>query len=186
MAKRNYINNPDMHKAMTDYILSCREEDKRAEAEGREPVYPQIPDYIVECFMKIANRFGTKPNFAGYKFLDDMKGDAIENCIRYIRNYDPYKKNAEGQYIENPFAYFTQYVKNSFLQRIEKEKKELYFKYKNYQNLQLQDSINGEITSNTELNEISNAFISDFEERVLTSKKKRVKMNPNNVNKFFE
>ena len=51
-----------------------------------------------------------------------MIGDAIENCILYAHNF---KK--EGK---NPFAYFTQMMYYAFLRRIQKEKKQMYIKYK--------------------------------------------------------
>jgi DNA-directed RNA polymerase specialized sigma24 family protein len=56
-----------------------------------------------------------------------MIGDAIENCLRYLHNFNPEKTN-------NPFAYFTQIVYNAFLRRIEKEKKQLYIKHKSFEN----------------------------------------------------
>ena len=46
------------------------------------------------------------------------------NCVMYIDNFDPARSN-------NPFAYLTQTIKNSFVRRIEKEKKQQYIKYKN-------------------------------------------------------
>ena len=49
--------------------------------------------------------------------------DGIENCIMYFRNFDPTKST-------NPFAYFTQIIYFAFLRRIQKEKKQLYVKYK--------------------------------------------------------
>ncbi len=56
-----------------------------------------------------------------------MIGDAIENCLRYIHNFNPEKSN-------NPFAYFTQIMYYAFLRRIEKEKKQTYIKYKTMEN----------------------------------------------------
>ena len=52
-----------------------------------------------------------------------MIGDAIENCILYAHNFNPEKS-------KNPFSYFTQIIYFAFLRRIEKEKKQLYIKYK--------------------------------------------------------
>jgi len=56
-----------------------------------------------------------------------MIGDAIENCLRYLHNFNPDKSN-------NPFAYFTQIMYYAFLRRIEKEKKQSYIKYKSMEN----------------------------------------------------
>ena len=82
-----------------------------------------MPNYIGECFIKIATHLSYKPNFINYTFRDDMIADGIENCIQYVDNFDPAKS-------KNPFAYFTQIIYFAFLRRIQKEKKQLYIKYK--------------------------------------------------------
>jgi DNA-directed RNA polymerase specialized sigma24 family protein len=56
-----------------------------------------------------------------------MVGDAIENCFRYLHNFDPEKSS-------NPFAYFTQIMYYAFLRRIDKEKKQSYIRYKSMEN----------------------------------------------------
>jgi hypothetical protein len=52
-----------------------------------------------------------------------MVSDAIENCVMYVDNFNPAKS-------KNPFAYFSQIVYYAFLRRIQREKKQLYVKYK--------------------------------------------------------
>jgi hypothetical protein len=52
-----------------------------------------------------------------------MVSDGIENCLMYFENFDATKS-------KNPFAYFTQVIYFAFLRRIQKEKKQLYVKYK--------------------------------------------------------
>lgn len=113
----HYINNKDFLIALTEYKTKCIEFQKK----GKED--PPIPNYIGECFMKIANHLIRKPNFASYSFREEMISDGIENCIMYFRNFDPEKSS-------NPFAYFTQIIYYAFLRRIVKEKKQLYVKYK--------------------------------------------------------
>ena len=56
-------------------------------------------------------------------FREDMISDGIENCVQYIKNFDPAKSS-------NPFAYFTQIIHYAFLRRIQKEKKQLDIKTK--------------------------------------------------------
>ena len=73
--------------------------------------------------MKIAEGLSHKPNFINYPHREDMIGDGIENCLMYFENFDPSKS-------KNPFAYFTQVIYFAFLRRIQKEKKQLYVKYK--------------------------------------------------------
>ena len=59
-----------------------------------------------------------------------MISDGIENCLHYIHNFDPEKS-------KNPFAYFTQIIYYAFIRRIQKEKKQLYIKYKSMQNYEI-------------------------------------------------
>ena len=51
-------------------------------------------------------------------FREDMICDGIENCVQYIKNFDPEKSS-------NPFAYFTQIIHYAFLRRIQKEKRQM-------------------------------------------------------------
>ena len=109
----HYIDNKQFLQALIDYKEAC---DKVEED-------PPIPNYIGECFYKIAEHLSRKPNFISYSFRDEMISDGIENCLMYFRNFDPNKS-------KNPFAYFTQIIYYAFLRRITKEKKQLYVKYK--------------------------------------------------------
>ena len=117
MKPKHYVNNTDFLNALIEYKLVC----KKAEMENITE--PLIPNYIGECFLKIANHLSRKPNFVLYSFREEMVGDGIENCIMYFRNFDPIKSS-------NPFAYFTQIIYFAFLRRIQKEKKQMYVKYK--------------------------------------------------------
>ena len=92
-----------------------------AKALNIEP--PMISEYLGDCFMKIAQRLSFRPNFINYAFKDEMISDGIENCVQYIKNFNPDKSS-------NPFAYFTQIIYYAFIRRIQKEKKQLYIKYK--------------------------------------------------------
>jgi hypothetical protein len=117
MAKNHYINNKDFLTEMIRYRQGI------AKAKRNGDKKPQIPRYVAECFMKIAENLSHKPNFLSYTFRDEMVADAIENCVMYVDNFDPSKSG-------NPFAYFTQITYFAFLRRIQKEKKQLYVKYK--------------------------------------------------------
>ena len=113
----NYINNKDFLECLVTYSKDCVESREKGEND------PKVPNYLGECFTKIAEHLSRKPNFASYSFREEMVSDGIENCIRYFRKFDPEKSS-------NPFAYFTQIVYNTFLRRIDIEKKELYVRYK--------------------------------------------------------
>ena len=115
--KQHYVDNEKFLVVMRDY----REEYLRAKDNDLES--PIIPDYAGECFLKIAERLSHRPNFINYAFREEMVSDGIENCVMYASNFNPEKSS-------NPFAYFTQIIYYAFLRRIEKEKKQLYIKYK--------------------------------------------------------
>ena len=115
--KIHYVDNQKFLEEMIVYKGKCKDAKSRGELE------PQISEYVGECFMKIAQRLSFRPNFINYAFREDMISDGIENCVQYIRNFDPEKS-------KNPFAYFTQIIYFAFIRRIQKEKKQLYIKYK--------------------------------------------------------
>ncbi len=115
--KIHYVDNQKFLEEMIVYKGKCKDAKNRGEPS------PQISEYVGECFMKIANRLSFRPNFINYAFREDMISDGIENCVQYIRNFDPEKS-------KNPFAYFTQIIYFAFIRRIQKEKKQLYIKYK--------------------------------------------------------
>jgi len=115
--KQHYVDNEKFLVVMSDY----REEYLQAKDNNEE--LPVIPDYAGECFLKIAERLSHRPNFINYAFREEMVSDGIENSVMYASNFNPEKST-------NPFAYFTQIIYFAFLRRIEKEKKQLYIKYK--------------------------------------------------------
>jgi len=113
----HYVNNKEFLAAIIDY------KDQIVIAKNRDLPKPRIPNYIGECFLKIATHLSYKPNFVNYMFKDDMVCDGIENCIQYINNFNPEKS-------QNPFAYFTQIIHYAFLRRIQREKKQMEIKNK--------------------------------------------------------
>jgi len=117
-----YIDNKFFFEEMKKYKAAY------ALAQTENKTLPRIPNYIGECFFKIANKLSNRPNFINYSYKEEMIGDAIENCINYVNSFDPEKSN-------NPFAYFTQIVWNSFIHRIQKEKRQQYIKYKSMNNM---------------------------------------------------
>lgn len=111
--KDNYINNKDFSQAVCDYVEAYQD------AEGIKPI---VPDYVALGFQQIAHGLSRKPNFIGYSYRDEMVMDAIENCLRAIRNYNIEAATRTGK--PNAFAYFTQICYYAFLRRIAKEKKQ--------------------------------------------------------------
>ena len=115
--KQHYVDNEKFLEVMGDY------REKFLQAKDDETERPMLPEYAGECFLKIAERLSHRPNFINYAFREEMVSDGIENCVMYAGNFNPEKST-------NPFAYFTQIIYFAFLRRIEKEKKQLYIKYK--------------------------------------------------------
>ena len=70
-----YINNDDFLKALIDYKTAL------SEALEKNEKKPRIPNYIGECFLKIASNLAKRPNFCCYTYKDEMVSDAIENCF---------------------------------------------------------------------------------------------------------
>jgi hypothetical protein len=173
--QKHYINNADFLQALIDYQDGCKESKKNK----TEP--PPIPNYIGECFMKIAEGLSHKPNFINYTYRDEMMADGIENCLMYFSNFDPTKS-------KNPFAYFTQIIYYAFLRRIQKEKKQTYVKYKATEQMGILDEMEllefeDGTTKQFELYDNIAEFIENYEEA--KDKKKEVKK-PKGIEKFLE
>ena len=173
MAKKekanHYVDNEKFLHEMTEFRSSVQ---KAAESSDSRP---QVPNYIGDCFIKIATHLSYKPNFINYTFRDDMISDGVENCLQYIDNFDPDKS-------KNPFAYFTQIIYYAFLRRIQKEKKQLYIKYKSMERSGLMDELNdsnsdGGRPSVKEPSMYDNIqdFINSYEQGIENQKKKTAK-----------
>ena len=111
--KQNYINNKDFSTAVCEYV------EKYNANENEKPI---VPNYVALGFQQIAEGLSRKPNFIGYSYRDEMVMDAIENCLKAIRNYNIEAATRSGK--PNAFAYFTQICYYAFLRRIAKEKKQ--------------------------------------------------------------
>jgi hypothetical protein len=101
----------------------------------------------------------------------------------YFRNFDPTKST-------NPFAYFTQIIYFAFLRRIQKEKKQLYVKYKATEQFGILDE--GEMFEDAEGNmrqfvlyDNISEFIQTFEEKKAEKKKTTKKAKEKGLDKFM-
>ena len=157
----HYVNNKELLEALIVYRFKV--EKSFLELNGREPTRedrakrwegkPPIPNYLGDCFLKIATHLSYKPNFVNYTFREDMISDGVENCVQYINNFDPEKS-------KNPFAYFTQIIHYAFLRRIQREKRQLDIKNKilersGYDEVMHGDKVDGMTTS--DYNQIKDA-----------------------------
>ena len=76
-----------------------------------------VSEELGQMFLKIAQRYASRPNFYGYSYKDDMVGDAVLRMMRYVSKFDVDHPKA------NPFSYFTMIAHRQFLQSLGKEKK---------------------------------------------------------------
>ena len=116
MAKQksqHYVDNKEFLRAKIEWKEECNKADE---------ILP-VTNYIGECFLKIATHLSYRPNFINYTYREEMISDGIENCLQYVKNFNPEKSN-------NPFAYITQIIYYAFLRRIAKEKRQTHIKNK--------------------------------------------------------
>lgn len=80
---------------------------------------------IGKAILDISSNLSKRYNFSGYTqdWKEQMIGDGIELCVKYIKNF-----NAEKY--SNPHAYITTICFSAFQARIKKERKESVKKYK--------------------------------------------------------
>ena len=118
----HYVNNAQFSQAVVDYV------GKLEECRKDEISLPKVPDYIAQCFLRIAEGLSHKANFIRYTYREEMVMDAVENCLKAISNYNLEAATRTGK--PNAFAYFTQITWFAFLRRITKEKKQQDIKLK--------------------------------------------------------
>jgi DNA-directed RNA polymerase specialized sigma24 family protein len=191
MAKANFVDKKKFYEHLLkryDTVLKVKEKQKRyyqmiEEAEGGDgrkselnqkvkEMLHRIPidDFIGDCILKICQNLIRKKGFIEYSqtHSEDMIGDAIENCILYISSFDP-RKSSE------PFSYFTQVATWAFVRRIEKEKREIYFKLRSLHNMdglidssfqaEHDDTYDGKIMSDDWLIHTRN-YVNEYEDKM--------------------
>jgi len=121
-ASIHYVNNADFSHAVVEYVTRVDE------AKATNTEIPKVPDYIAQCFLRIAEGLSHKANFIRYTYREEMVMDAVENCLKAVLNYDIAAATRTGK--PNAFAYFTQITWYAFLRRIAKEKKQQEIKMK--------------------------------------------------------
>lgn len=76
----------------------------------------QMTDNLARMFLKLCDRYATRGNVRGYTYNDEMKGQAILQLTQIGLQFDESKS-------DNPFAYYTAAVTNSFVRIINIEKR---------------------------------------------------------------
>jgi len=129
--KPHYVNNKEFSYAVVDYVKAANA------AINKDEVPPKVTDYIATCFMKISEGLSHRPNFVRYTYRDEMVMDAVENCLRAIRNYKIETATRTGN--PNAFSYFTQICFFAFIRRITKEKKQQDIKHRFIERMGVED-----------------------------------------------
>lgn len=154
-ARPHYVNNKEFGEAVVEYVTRAN----IAKEAGQS--IPVVPNYVAECFLKIAEGLSHKVNFIRYTYREEMVMDAVENCLRAINNYDPGVATRTGT--PNAFAYFTQICYFAFLRRIEKEKKQQDIKFKFIEQSGVEEFIAQALGDDTHGEQ---AFIDSLRERI--------------------
>lgn len=115
----HYVDNKALSDALIAYTNKYREAKKNGEPR------PRIPEFLGDCFLKIATHYSYRPNFVNYPYINDLISDAVENCCRYCHNYNPEFVSLKTGRKINAFNYITQIVYYAFIRRIKQEKMEM-------------------------------------------------------------
>ena len=78
--------------------------------------HAQATEKLALMWMKLCERYATRGNVRGYTYNDEMRGQAILQLAQIGLQFDESKSN-------NPFAYYTAAVTNSFVRVINLEKR---------------------------------------------------------------
>lgn len=106
----DYVDNKKLTKELGVWAKAARDKIDC----GEKP--DKMTDYIAECVFLICNNMSFKSSFINYTYKEEMIGDAIENCVRYIKNFD-IEKN------QNAFGYVSTIAYYAFIRKIKKENK---------------------------------------------------------------
>jgi RNA polymerase sigma factor (sigma-70 family) len=77
----------------------------------------RMSDTLARMLQLLCSKYAKKGNFINYSYNEDMQSYAMMMLVRTWNSFDPEKSN-------NPFAFFTQCIKNSFIQYLNQEKRQ--------------------------------------------------------------
>lgn len=97
--KVNYLNNKDLFAE----VMKSKEQG-------------QMTDKLAHMLVLLCARYGRRGQFASYTYNEDMQAYARMMLVRTWNSFNPEKSR-------NPFAFFTQCIKNSFIQFLNSEKR---------------------------------------------------------------
>jgi len=167
----HYVNNAQFSQAVVDYVTKVNE------AKTNDLTIPIVPDYIAQCFLRIAEGLSHKSNFIRYTYREEMVMDAVENCLKAIHNYNLETATRTGK--PNAFAYFTQITWYAFLRRIAKEKKQQDVKMKFLSKASIEEFVGSAENQDEESLQAVSSYVDVLRERI-----DRVKETDNQIKEF--
>ena len=121
----------------------------------------KMTNKLALMYMKLCERYGTRSNWRGYTYNDEMQSQALMQLSQIGLQFDESKS-------DNPFAYYTAAITNSFTRILNIEKK----------NQNIRDDImelNNMLPSFTRQSKNEETAKSEREERIDVLKKKKIK-----------
>ncbi len=97
--KTMYLNNKEL-------LIAVRESKEQGKMSNK----------LANMLQLLCSKYATKGSFVNYSYNEDMQAYAMMMLVRTWNSFDPSKSN-------NPFAFFTQCIKNSFIQYLNQEKR---------------------------------------------------------------
>lgn len=76
----------------------------------------KLTDKLARMFILLVNKYSQKSNWRGYTYLEEMKGQALLQLASMALQFDEHKS-------DNPFAYYTASISNSFTRILNIEKR---------------------------------------------------------------
>ena len=76
-----------------------------------------MTDKLARMLQLLCSKYAKKGSFINYSYNDDMQSYAMMMLVRTWHSFNPEKTN-------NPFAFFTQCIKNSFIQYLNQERRQ--------------------------------------------------------------
>jgi DNA-directed RNA polymerase specialized sigma subunit len=108
-------------KKPTHYIVNSEMLEEVKKSKKRLEENPELGGQaltkeLASMFVRLVDHYATKKNWAGYSYIDELKGEALVNLVNKWHKFDSDK-------YDKPFAYYSMFVERSFKGQIQKEKK---------------------------------------------------------------
>lgn len=117
-SKNVIVDDFELTRQVNEYVKKVKD----AENLGEEP--PRMNDYIGRALLRMVAGVASRGNFSNYSYRDEMSSTAIEDCIKYLKNYDQTKSTKGPESGLGAYSYITRVMWFAFLRCMKKEKKQ--------------------------------------------------------------